>query len=201
MYCSPLFDAEASFSFLDDDDQNTQIPPINVLFSTIDNSPSIKKVGFEILDSANSAEIFPCLASLCRAWARITRSRSFQEPIHVVELIDDWQAMIWQIQIVHACRGNWTSDLQISTPLLCLWTTLATDTLKFRLLLYTLSSRVIFITLITWLTHMPDSSGSQISLFETKSSLLTVKNIQELIRRLSRALFCLVSELFIIFYI
>ena len=36
--------------------------------------------------------------------------------------------------------------------------------------------------------------------FETKSSLLTVKNSQELIKTLSRALFCLVFELLAFFY-
>ena len=49
---TPLFDADASFSFLDEDELHTQLPPINELFSTLDNYPM------------NAAEMFPCLASL-----------------------------------------------------------------------------------------------------------------------------------------
>ena len=82
------------FFFKWDDEINMQLPPINELFSTIDNSPPINGVGFELLDSERSRNVsLLCVTFglLCRAWARITRSRSFQEPIHVVEFIDGKQ--------------------------------------------------------------------------------------------------------------
>ena len=43
MECSPFFDADASFSSLDDEELHTQLPPIKELFYTINNSPPINK--------------------------------------------------------------------------------------------------------------------------------------------------------------
>ena len=62
---------------------------------------TIEELGFELLGALNAAKFLPCLAlrlgfSL-RAWAHVIRSQSFQEPIDVVEMINDWQAMILQI--------------------------------------------------------------------------------------------------------
>ena len=105
MDCSPVFDAYASFSFLEDGEIRMQLslinelfstidisPHIHELFSTIDNFPPINAVDFVLLDSKHSTHVSLLGATfglLCRALARITRSRSFQEPIHVVESIDD----------------------------------------------------------------------------------------------------------------
>ena len=94
MDSSKLFKAGTSFLFLYDDELHTQLPLINELFCIIDNSPTINKVGFEILYSERSRNVSLLVVTfglLCRAWARITRSRSFQEPIHVVEFIDGKQ--------------------------------------------------------------------------------------------------------------
>ena len=58
MDCSPLLDADASFTFLDDDKLHTHLPPINELFSSIlDNSPPINETGFELLDSERSKNV------------------------------------------------------------------------------------------------------------------------------------------------
>ena len=40
---SQLFDADASFLFLEYDELHTQLPPINEMLSTIDNFPPINE--------------------------------------------------------------------------------------------------------------------------------------------------------------
>ena len=92
MNCSPLFDADASFSSLDDEELDTQLPPINELFytmnnshpinellSTINNSPPINEVVFEPLDSERSRNVSllgVTFGLLCRTWDRVTGSQS-----------------------------------------------------------------------------------------------------------------------------
>ena len=57
-------------------------------------STTIVEVGFELLGSQRSRHV-PLLGVtfglLGRSWALVTRSQTFQDPIHHFELIEDWQ--------------------------------------------------------------------------------------------------------------
>ena len=85
MECSPFFDADASFSSLDDEELHTQLSPINELFYIMNNSHSINELFYTIDNSPpersrNVSLLGVTFGLLCRAWARVTGSQSFQEP-------------------------------------------------------------------------------------------------------------------------